>query len=279
MRTAAWAARVLPAPIKRWLYRTPFLARLARRALNSAAPEGLTEVKIAAGILEGMRMSLDLKSEKDYWLGTYELELQESAKRLIKPGMVVYDVGANIGYISLIAARLAGDRGKVFAFEALPANMERLKKNIEINHLNGHVNPIQTAVLDKSGEAVFLAHSSGAMGKVKGSAGREEQYSTEIRIPAVALDDFVYQRGHPVPQLVKIDIEGGEGLALKGMDRLIEEDRPIFLIELHGQEAARQVWECLTSHHYSIRQMTKSMPVVPSLTELDWKAYIIAAPA
>jgi len=123
LKSAAWAARVLPASVKRCLYRTPWLARFTRRTLNAAAPVGLSEVTVAAGVLRGLRMKLDLQTEKDYWLGTYEPGLQEAARQLIQPGMVVYDVGANIGYISLIAARLAGENGHVYSFEAHPGQM------------------------------------------------------------------------------------------------------------------------------------------------------------
>jgi FkbM family methyltransferase len=278
LKSAAWAARVLPAPVKRWVYRTPWLARFTRRTLNIAAPKGLNEVAIAAGVLRGMRMKLDLQSEKDYWLGTYEPDLQDASRRLIRPGMVVYDIGANIGYISLMAARLAKEDGYVYSFEALPGNVERLKENIDLNILANQVTVIHAAVTDQTGEAVFLAHESGAMGKAMGSAGREEQYTTEMRVPAIAMDDFVYQQGNQPPQVIKMDIEGGEGMALRGMLKILREARPIFMIELHGQEAARQVWDTLTGIEYSIHRMHGAMPEVTSLDALDWKAYIVAIP-
>ena len=278
LRVAAGAARILPAPVKRWLYRVPVLSKLVRRSLNAAAPKGMSEVEIAAGILRGMRMTLDLQTEKDYWLGTYEPDLQEAAQQFIQPGMTVYDVGANIGYISLIAARLTGDSGRVYSFEALPKNIERLKGNVQLNHLEGRVRVIHAAVTDSTGEAVFLAHESGAMGKALGSAGRETQYAAELRVPAVALDDFVYKEGNLPPQVVKLDIEGGEGMALRGIRRILKEVHPILMIELHGQEAARQVWEILDGAGYRIHTMSRGMPKVNSLDELDWKAYIVAKP-
>jgi len=77
-------------------------------------------VQVAAGGLQGLRLSLDMQTEKDYWLGTYEPELQAAVADLVKPGMQVYDVGANIGYVSLLLARRVGAAGHVYAFEALP---------------------------------------------------------------------------------------------------------------------------------------------------------------
>jgi len=223
-------------------------------------------------------MSLDLHTEKDYWLGTYEPDLQSAARQFIKPGMVVYDVGANIGYISLMAAQLSGESGRVFSFEALPANVVRLSRNVALNNMQDRVKVVHAAVVDKTGEAVFLAHSSGAMGKARGSAGRDEHYTQTIKVAGAALDDFVFQLGNPPPAVIKMDIEGGEGMALAGMPRLLKEARPLLLIELHGQEAARQVWDCLNANRYKLRYMRAGSALIQSLDELDWKAYVIAAP-
>ncbi len=278
LRSAAWAARILPAPVKRAFYRIPFLARLIRGSLNKAAPQGITEVKIAAGVLAGLRMHLDLHAEKDYWLGTYEPDLQIAAQQYIKSGMVVYDLGANIGYISLMAARLSGESGRVVSFEALPANIERLSQNVALNTLQDRIQIVHAAVVNKPGDVTFLAHASGAMGKAKGSAGRDEHYTQAIQVAGIALDDFVFQQGNPPPAVIKMDIEGGEGLALAGMPRLLKEARPLLLIELHGQEAARQVWDCLQANRYTLRAMRVGSVPIRSLEELDWKAYVIASP-
>jgi len=278
MRIAAWAARALPTPIKKALYRIPFLSGFLRRRLNQAAPEGIIQVEIAAGVLKGMGMELDLQSEKDYWLGTYEPDLQAAARRFIRPGMTVYDVGANIGYISLMAARLNQPEGSVFAFEALPANIQRLKRNVELNQLTERITINHAAVVNISGEVTFFMHRSGAMGKAQGSAGRDEDYQQSLHIPGLALDDFVFRQNQPKPDLVKLDIEGGEGMALAGMARILKETRPIFLIELHGEQAAHQVWEQLSEHHYHIHRMQRGYREIDSIRELDWKAYVVAIP-
>jgi FkbM family methyltransferase len=278
MKSAAWAARTLPVPVKQALYNIPFLARFIRGSLNKAAPQGVSEVVIAAGILEGMRMALDLQTEKDYWLGTYEPDLQTAARQLIKPGMVVYDAGANIGYISLMAARLIETNGKVFAFEALPANITRLNENVALNNMQGEIQVVHAAVVDEEGEVSFFTHTSGAMGKAKGSAGRDEHYSQTIKVQGITLDDFIYTRGNPVPAVIKMDIEGGEGMALAGMPRLLKEGKPLLLIELHGEEAAHQVWDILNASSYTLRPMRKGAPPIQSLSELGWKAYVIAQP-
>ena len=278
LKVASWAAGVLPMSIKKLIYKVPFLARLIRRSLNTAVPKGLSEVTIAAGAAKGLRMILDLQLEKDYWLGTYESDLGAAARKLIQPGDVIYDVGANIGYISLLSAHLSGKNGKVFAFEALPANVNRLRKNVAINTLESRITVTHAAVIDTVQPATFLTHPSGAMGKVLGSAGRDEQYIGSITVPGLTLDAFVYDENQPPPDIIKMDIEGGEGSALVGMPRLLAEKKPVLLIELHGEKAARQVWTILHHHHYSVHQMKHGYPKVTRINTLDWKAYIIAVP-
>ena len=278
LKAASWVAGVLPVSIKKYLYKVPFLARLIRRSLNIAAPEGLSEITIAAGAAKGLKMILDLQSEKDYWLGTYESDLDAAARKLIRHGDMVYDVGANVGYVSLLSAQLSGKNGKVFAFEALPANVERLRKNVLINALESRITVTHAAVINSNHPVSFLTHPSGAMGKALGSDGRDEQYDGQITVPGLALDVFVYGENHPAPDIIKMDIEGGEGKALAGMPRLLTKKKPILLIELHGKKAAHQVWDHLRQNNYSVHQMRRGYPKITQISALDWKAYIIAIP-
>jgi len=275
---SAVAARILPTPVKQAIYRIGPLARWIRGLLNNAAPTGLTQVKVAAGGLAGFTLLLDMQLEKDYWLGTYEPELEAALHELVRPGMVVYDVGANIGYITLLLARAVGEAGHVFAFEALPENVERLRANIGFNGMTARVTVIAGAVGTGSAPVRFLVHESGGMGKAEGSAGRAAKYAASITVPGISLDEFVYGQSNPPPQAVKMDIEGGEVLALPGMRRLLVEVRPLMLMELHGPESASAAWEALTTAGYRICWMKRGFPPVPSLAALDWKAYLVAKP-
>jgi len=275
LKLAITAARVLPAPVKRGIYRMEPLARLVRGMLNRAAPAAPAEVTIAAGGASGFKMRLDLHLEKDYWLGTYETDLQAAVADLIRPGWTVYDVGANIGYVTLILAKKTAPDGRIFAFEALPANLERLRAHVAMNGLAPRVTVVPKAVTDASGTVRFLVGPSGAMGKAEGSAGREGVHRESIEVPAVSLDDFIYREGNPPPQAVKMDIEGGEVLALRGMTRLLTGHPPLILLELHGPEAARAAWDALTAAGYTLHRMVRGYPRIPSLDALDWKAYVV----
>lgn len=280
LRFAGWVAGWLPVGIIKRIYAFKPFASLSRKVLNSAAPEGQTEVTVAGGLLQGARLLLDLQTEKDFWLGTYEIDLQAAVQDWIKPGMVVYDVGANIGFISIMMARLAGPTGRVFSFEALPANVERLRKNVELNKLQEVVTIIPAAVVESVRQADFLVSPSVGMGKVAGSAGRQGiPYQGSIEVKGISLDGFVFEQGQMPPGLVKLDIEGGEVLALPGMRRILNECWPIVFLELHGPEAAQAAWEALASQDYRICQLQRGYPEVNSFNQLDWKAYILALPA
>jgi FkbM family methyltransferase len=274
------AARLLPKGVVRGIYRLPWLAKIIRSSLNRAVSEGLSQVKVAAGGLAGMSLWLDLKTEKDYWLGTYEVDLQAGIGDLVKPGMVAYDLGANIGYISLLLAKAVGETGCVYSFEALPQNLERLEKHIRLNGMQDRVKIVAGAVADRSGPLRFWFGPSGGMGKAEGSAGRQSvDYSDSILLEGCSLDDFVYVENNPQPDVVKIDIEGGEVLALPGMRKVLTQAQPLVFLELHGPQAAQVAWQELVSAGYRLCNLTSGYPAVRSLDKLDWKAYLVAFPA
>jgi len=135
-------------------------------------------------------------------------------------------------------------------------------------------------VVDRSRPVEFLVGPSGGMGKAAGSAGRDGMaYRQKLIVDGVGLDEFVYSDGNPVPQVIKMDIEGGEVLALPGMSRLLAEASPLILLELHGPRAVQVAWDCLTRAGYQISQMVPGYPVVTASEALDWKAYLIASKA
>jgi FkbM family methyltransferase len=272
---ASWGASVFPAPLKRQLYRIRPLANLIRGSLVRAAPKDDQEIEVAAGPLKGVRLLLNYQSEKAYWLGTYEPNLTATIDDLVADGMVAYDVGANVGYISLLLARKVGSTGKVFAFEVLPENLQRMGQNIRLNDMQERIIVVESAVVESSRPVHFMKGPSNAMGKVDGSAGRDDvQYGESFDVPGVSLDSFVYESGNPAPQVIKMDIEGGEILAFPGMQRLIEEARPLILIELHGSEAAQVVLEAFEKHGYQARRMEAGYPASLS----DFRSHVVGFP-
>jgi len=279
IRLASYLSKLIPETFKQNIYKSPALSKLIRRSLNQFAPKGINQVTIAAGANEGLEMFLDLQIEKDYWLGTYESQLQQVIDLLVKPEQVVYDIGANIGFLALMFARRTGPNGHVIAFEALPDNINRLRKNVEVNGYQDRVTIIEAAVQDEVGTAEFLVGPSDATGKVMGSAGRKTiEYSEKINVKAISIDAFIDNSINRLPDIVKMDVEGGEVLALPGMAKLFQSNPPLLLIELHGPESAKVCWYLLQNAGYRICRMEADFPRVESLDELDWKSYLVAFP-
>lgn len=279
LRIAGWASSALPTSWVRRLYRLGPLTRALRATLNKAAPTDRTAVAVTAGLLQGARFRLNLQEEKDLWLGTYETDLQETLRRTLKPGMSVYDVGANVGYLTIAMARLVGPDGRVHAFEPLPSNHERLVEAVGLNELASRVVTIRAAVGAQAGTARFLVHQSGGMGKLQGSAGRHARYQGAIEVDVVTLDGYARQAAEPMPDWIKIDVEGGEVGVLQGARDLLAQRRPGLLLELHGPEAASGVWRLLTDAGYQLRSIGPRARRILSVNELDWKAYLSAEPA
>lgn len=278
MCAAALAARILPQPIKRALYRLGPVTDAIRASLNRTAPAGMTPVEVAGGIGRGVHLVLDLGREKDLWLGTYEPDLQAAIRRFSRPGMVAYDVGANIGYVAILLALAGGPQTQVFAFEPLPANLTRLRSHIELNDLQDRVRVIQAAVGDQTGHARFLVHASGGMGKLDGSDGRQERYDGAIDVETLVLDNFIWGLGNPPPSLIKIDVEGGEAQVVGGMRRMFRETRPVILMEIHGPEAGQAVWDSFRGADYGMYSMHHPANSIASPQSLGWKAYVIGLP-
>jgi FkbM family methyltransferase len=274
-RLASW----LPLPVKKIFYRLGPFSKLIRGFLNRAGPQNLAEFAIPTGPLSGRRLRLNYRTDKSYWLGTYEPEVQAAIQAFVKPGAVAYDIGANIGYNTLHLALAAGANGKVFAFEPHPGNLERLRANLALNPDLDNITIIPKAVTDSEANVKFLIHSSNNMGKVGASLGRQDQkYEQEIQVQATSLDHFVFAQGHPQPDVIKIDIEGGEILAISAMPRILKETRPLLFIEFHGHESVEGAWSVLEEAGYTLHRMQLGYPRITQREALDWKAYLLARP-
>ncbi len=157
--------------------------------------------------------------------GEYEAKSMEYCKSFLKPGMTFVDVGANVGLFTLTAARQVGPTGKVFSFEPDGGNCGLLKKNIGQNHY-ANVTAVQKAVTDRSGQCTLF--QSGF------NTGDHRTYHVsddrkQVTIECVSLDDY-FPAGTKI-DMIKMDIEGSEETALKGMERIINEQRPQLIIE------------------------------------------------
>jgi FkbM family methyltransferase len=165
---------------------------------------------------------IDLLKGQGYEKGTTRVFAE-----LVKEGMNVIDIGANIGYYTLLAARRVGPKGKVYAFEPEPQNFKLLIENIQLNGYKNVV-AVQKAVSNRAGTAsLFL----GLRGSGSHSLLSSRDYGKEtIAIKTVTLDEFFEKKGSPAIQMIKMDIEGWEMEALDGMCRLIKRNSPLKMV-------------------------------------------------
>ncbi len=272
-------SRWTPLALKRLVYRLPWLAAWLRQRVNRSAGQGPQWVEITAGGLRGLSLYLDLSQEKDYWLGTYEPDLQTAIQELVHPGQVAYDVGANVGYVTLLLARRVGPSGKVVAFEPFPENVGRLKQNLSANANLAPMEVVAAAVVDTTGTVTFLVGPSDDTGHVAEPSEGAMRPGKTLTVEGIALDGLVFEQGYPQPQVIKLDIEGGEVTALRGMRRLLTEVRPLLLLETHSQACAEGVWEILTQVGYRVCWMKKGYPSLDKSKPLPRRAYLVAFPA
>jgi FkbM family methyltransferase len=216
-----------PAAWRRALVSSP-IAVVLRKLLNRAYPAQPQAFDLAAP-LEGHRMWLHWQTQKAFVFGTFERQVTREIERLVQPGWRALDVGAHIGYHTLLMAKCAGPSGKVFAFEPWPDNFRVLRENIALNHC-ANVTLIPKAVMERAGRVRLRRIDADPLSSTVTAADEGE---TEVE--AVTLDDFVTENlaGQTV-DFVKIDIEGAEAAALQGMRGVLHDHGPILLIELHG---------------------------------------------
>jgi FkbM family methyltransferase len=175
--------------------------------------------------------------------GGYEPEQTALFQEWIRPGATVLDVGAHVGYYTLISSVLAGPRGRVLAFEPNPRNCAFLRRHVAINGLrNVEVEP--AAVAEAAGSARF------DFGTGSGTGHLAEGGALEVR--TVALDEACRARGL-TPNAVKIDVEGAELQVLRGGEDIVTRARPVIFLSTHGAQVHRACLDWLGERGYALR--------------------------
>ena len=204
------------------IYRTlPFVGKVYFSVYRKLNPSDIvaTEIqglKIYAETMSGLGVNLGVR-------GTYEEETTKLFLVQVREGMTVLDIGANIGYYSLLAGRQVGEKGKVFAFEPWHANFSLLQRNIEANGFKNII-PVAKAVLNRCGrQRLFLAADPSEHSLCEGN----DKESVEIDVTTV--DEFVREQNISV-DLIKMDVEGSEMRVLEGMTETINKNPDLKII-------------------------------------------------
>jgi FkbM family methyltransferase len=201
---------------------------------------------IVRGLASGYRISISPSEQLGYLLGTDEPHLQKAIRDYVAVGDTVYDIGANIGYVSLSFAKLVGPAGKIIAFEPVPRNIEAFRQNIEINGLT-NVRLIEAAASTHAGDAVIRMAENPSTASLVWH--RNDPSAIEFHIKTVSIDELVEAGEISYPKFVKIDVEGAEGSVVQGMRRTLAAARPILFVEC--SEAGREIsWPLLRDLGY-----------------------------
>jgi len=214
-------------------------------------------VTVAGGLGVGFKLDacyLPPRHVQAYGLvrGTLEPSVQEAFRRVVAPGATVLDVGANLGFFSLLASRLAGPCGKVVAVEALPDNAEALRANCALNDAS-NVTVLEAAASDGDGRGAFLHVEEGSWSHLA-DRGWHRGTVEQIEVELTTVDGLIDRGFLAAPDVVKIDVEGSEAAVLDGMTDTLRHVRPILIIELHGTN--QEVFERLEKADYFPRTST-----------------------
>jgi len=201
----------------------------------------MTPMRVMGGPLAGSRW-LSTAGSHGCWLGTYERDLQDLFASTIASGQVVYDVGANAGFFTLLASKLVGNGGKVVAIEPLPRNVALIREHLRLNR-RGNVEIVEAAVGDAPGQARFTVAQSPSMGALDPSG--------ELVVDVTTIDGLVAS-GRPRPDVIKMDIEGAEASALAGARATLEACRPTIFLSTHGWKVHEECWSFLQSLGYRL---------------------------
>lgn len=206
-------------------------------------------VPIIQGPLRGKRWIAG-SSSHGCWLGSYEFEKQQQFIAKIQPGDVIYDIGAHVGFYTLLSAHLTGNQGHVVAFEPYPPNMHFLSQHVALNHLK-NVTLVLKAVSDTAGQTLFEVAESSSMGHLS----PEGSSTKSITVDVVALDPFVAEADLPLPDVLKVDIEGAEFNFLLGAKQLLRTRALKIFLATHGHEVHKKCLAFLHDIGYQLRSL------------------------
>ena len=161
----------------------------------------------------------------------FEPEIVETAKRFIKEGSIVLDVGANFGQMSLLFSKMVGEEGTVYAFEADDFIFEILKKNIEANSCTNII-PVFGAVYNQSGKEFFFPKQDFERFAAYGSYGIAPNASSGRIVESLMIDDFDFQK--PI-SFMKVDVQGSDLFAMQGAKLTIEKHKMPIVFEFEQQ--------------------------------------------
>jgi FkbM family methyltransferase len=248
---------ILPDRLVNRLRTSPMMYRLGLRKSRH----------MSVGVGSGLRFEPG-SSNRHYASGNNELPVQQALASCLGRGAVFYDIGANVGFFTVIAARLVGPHGSVYAFEPVPENAACIQLNVDLNRFR-NVTVVSKAVSSSPGQGQFWLTEYAGGGALT-TAVVPPDATQLIDVDLVSIDDLVFQQKWRPPAVVKIDVEGAEIDVLQGMLCTLREIRPVVIYEIDDERLAgfqKKYHACesvLTELGYRVTRLVDSYP------ELRW---------
>jgi len=233
--TLARLMAVVPSPLK---YRLARLKPLYNCLLGFGSR--VVTVRLPGGTV---RWQIDALTSQQHLLGTYEPYLQAALARWVRPGDVVYDIGAHAGFHTLCAALLVGPSGQVIAFEPYPQNFRSLQRQLS---LNPGLPARALAIAASDQTASLRMHRPGS------SSQSHIAETGKVQVAAQSLDDLVQAGVIAPPNLIKLDVEGHEAAVLCGALTTITAHRPVLLCDYNDADTEALVRQALGGLAYDV---------------------------
>ena len=218
-------------------------------------------VKKLAGNLVMEISAIDHIERHLLWYGSYEKKESDTMQSLLTASTIFIDIGANVGYYSLLAAQMI-TTGRVYSFEPVSATYKKLLQNISLNDFSS-IYCEQVAISNFTGQATVFLSADENTGMSGLQSAKNFSGKTEI-INCITLDEAQVNFNIPKIDLIKIDVEGSEVTVLKGMEQIINRYKPILLIEisiatlaLHN-EKIETIYELLFAKNYIAFQVIEA---------------------
>ena len=260
------AINFVPWRLRSVIRHVPLVAPFQRYLLSRLSSKEEFLHTIDAGPAKGLRYPIVLPRDKAIWIGNYEEKFAIALKHRVTPGATCFDVGGFHGFFAGLMG-VAG-AGHVFTFEPFAPNREYIHQMIQCNP-ELHITVLPYAVGNRDAEVMFSAMADSSMGKWSGSDFQSGAQATEmISVPMRRFDSLIASGELPVPDLIKMDIEGAEVAMLEGAQELLRSHHPVLFIETHSPALTLRCDELLKGWSYKVTVLETGRPVREPLPEL-----------
>jgi FkbM family methyltransferase len=221
------------------------LKRLALAPLRLIPDDSVGQ--ILTGPLQGRKWIIG-SSRRACWLGIYERHFQKILCQQLRPSAVFYDIGANVGFYSLLASGFVRS-GTVYSFEPVPRNVAFIRRHVALNHVT-NIRILEVAIGDHDGRATFQESADNASGHLGPG---------DLRVRLCSIDFLVERNEISPPDCIKIDVEGAEAEALLGARRCLTQHKPTVLLATHSARLHAQCRELLDAWGFTFQEI-RMMP-------------------